>query len=326
MGLFDLFKSKSNTESQTTEEKKKEPKVSFEVLRDDGVRAMKMGEVSFAAKCFAAALDMKDDLTTLSYLAEAQIRLQDYKQARPSLEKLVAKAPDNLTLQLLLARTQGHLQDYEAMKATSKAALALDNESADAMYYSADAAFHLGDPFNAIALLTQTLQKHEDFAEARSLRAKVLMGMAQMQEALEDTSKLAKDNPENEEYLAQHATVLAALDKDEEAIKTLQNLRAYNPFNREAVVQLCGIFEKTAQHDKSLSLLDESIDLQPDFALAYKIRGGIKLHLNDKEGAAADLKKSLEISPELAKQVDGEFSTLENQLNDRYRSMNPYQF
>ena len=84
MGLFDLFKSKATNENQETQEATA-PQVSFEVLRDDGVRAMKMGEVPFAAKCFTAALEMKDDLTTLSYLAEAQIRMQNYEEARPSL-------------------------------------------------------------------------------------------------------------------------------------------------------------------------------------------------------------------------------------------------
>ena len=325
MGLFDIFKSKDKNDSANTAEKS-EPKVSFEVLRDDGVRAMKMGEVPYAIKCFTAALEMKEDLTTLSYLAEAQIRMQDYEQARPSLEKLVEEAPDNLTLVLLLARTQGELKDYSAMKATADKGLQLDAESASAKYYAADAAYHLGDPFTPIALLTQAIEQHPEFAEARSLRARILMGMQQFQEAINDTEILAKENPENEEYLAQHATVLTALNRDEEAIQTLEKLKAYNPFNREAVLLLCGIYEKNTQYDKALAILDEAIDLQPDFGKAYKIRGGIKLHLNDKAGAAEDLSKSLEVEPELAKEVDGEYTTLENQLKDRFRSMNPYQF
>ena len=324
MGLFDLFKSKPKTEN--TDAEKSEPKVSFEVLRDDGVRAMKMGEVPFAVKCFTAALEMKDDLTTLSYLAEAQIRMQDYEKARPSLERLVEAAPENLTLILLLARTLGELKDYATMKTIAEKALALESESSAGKYYAADAAYNLGDPFTAIALLTQALEKHADFADARSLRARILMGMQQFQEAVNDTEILVAENAENEEYLAQHAQVLTAIDRDDEAIDTLLKLKEYNPFNREAVVLLCGVYEKKSLHDKALELLDEAIELQPDFGKAYKIRGGIKLHLNDKEGAAADLTKSLEVEPELAKEVDGEYTTLENQLKDRFRSMNPYQF
>ena len=323
MGLFDIFKNKPKEEKA---EEKNEPKVSFEVLRDDGVRAMKMGEVPFAIKCFTAALETKDDLNTLSYLAEAYVRMLDFEKARPILEKLVEAAPDNLTLILLLARAQGELKDYEAMKATTDKAMALDADSDSAKYYAADAAYHLGDPFTPIALLTQALEKHPEFAEARSLRATILMGMQQFLEAVNDTSLLAQENPENEEYLAQHAKVLTALNRDEEAIQTLEQLKTYNPFNREATILLCAIYEKNTEFDKALALLDEAIELQPDFGKAYKIRGGIKLHLNDKAGAAEDLSKSLEVEPELAREVDGEYTTLENQLKDRFRSMNPYQF
>ena len=323
MGLFDLFKNKPKEENESADS---ESKVSFEVLRDDGVRAMKMGEVDFATKCFTAALEMKDDLTTLSYLAEAQIRMQEYAKARPTLEKLVEQAPENVTIHLLLAKTLGELKDFAAMKATAQNALALDADSVSAKYYLADASFRLGDPFNAIALLTQVIQKQPDFADARSLRARILCGMYQYQDALEDTTALAETEPENEEYQLQHAGVLEALEKNEEAEATLKKMIEYNPFNRDAILNLANLYDKMSLHDKALQTLDEAIEMQPDFAKAYKMRGGIKLHLKDQAGAAEDLKKSLELEPEIANQIEGEFSTLENKMNERYKNMNPYGF
>lgn len=322
MGLLDLFKSKEKNECQTAE---KNATVSFDVLRDDGVRAMKMGEVAFAAKCFEAALERQEDPTTLSYLAEAQIRLQAYDQARPSLEKLVECAPDNLTLWLLLSKTLGKLEDYAAMKTTSEKAMQLDATSGEAKYYAADAAFHLGDPFNAIALLTQAIQLNDQLAEAYALRAKILCAMGQYQEALKDTTQLVQLQ-EDEDYILQHATTLAAAGQTDDALQLLEKLLEYNPFQQEAILAIADLYVSSSHYDKALEVLDQAIELQPDFAKAYKARGGIKLHLNDKAGAASDLKKSLEISPELIQQIEGAYSTLENQLNDRYKAMNPYQF
>ena len=43
-------------------------------------------------------------------------------------------------------------------------------------------------------------------------------------------------------------------------------------------------------------------------------------------GAADDLKRSLELAPEKAAELDGEYTNVENQMNARYRSMNPYGF
>ena len=48
----------------------------FQTLRDDGVRAMHMGEFPFAQKCFDAALAIHtDDLQTLAYKAEVLFRM-----------------------------------------------------------------------------------------------------------------------------------------------------------------------------------------------------------------------------------------------------------
>lgn len=57
-------------------------------------------------------------------------------------------------------------------------------------------------------------------------------------------------------------------------------------------------YVSTHQLDKALQLYDEAIDLQPDFAEAYKERGNVRMQLHDKEGAMDDLKKSLELAPE----------------------------
>ena len=48
--------------------------------------------------------------------------------------------------------------------------------------------------------------------------------------------------------------------------------------------------------------------------------------LNDKAGAADDLKKALENSPEAAKALEGQFSNIEQEMNEQYKNRNPYGF
>ena len=50
----------------------------------------------------------------------------------------------------------------------------------------------------------------------------------------------------------------------------------------------------------------------PQLAEAYQLRGGVKLRLHDKLGAADDLKKALQIKPELAQSLEGAFSNMDN--------------
>ena len=78
--------------------------------------------------------------------------------------------------------------------------------------------------------------------------------------------------------------------------------------------------------DKALALYDEAIDLDPTFAEAWRCRGGVRHHLHDEAGAADDLKHALELAPANEVVPDGEYSNVENAMNDRYRSLNPYGF
>ena len=82
----------------------------FETLRDDGVRAMQMGEVPFALKCFEEALNITPgDRRTQAFKAEAHLRMGQYAEALPLLKALAADEPCNHDLQLMLLQTLGEL-------------------------------------------------------------------------------------------------------------------------------------------------------------------------------------------------------------------------
>ena len=145
-------------------------------------------------------------------------------------------------------------------------------------------------------------------------------------EVLADAEALVALDPEEETYHMLHAQTCAALGRTDEAVADCEAVRAQNPFAQEAVLLLGALYEQATQWDKALALYDEAIDLQPDFAAAYKARGGVKHHLKDEAGAAEDLKQALTLAPEKAAEIDGSYTNVENEMNARYRQMNPYGF
>lgn len=330
MGLFDFLKRRDDATEGTDAAAAREQTAQrhrFETLRDDGVRAMRMGAADYAAKCFAAALEMQpEDLRTTGYMAECLCGMQEYAAARPYLERLAAAEPRNVEVRLLLARSLGRTADFPAMRTACDALMADFPDEPRAVRLAAEAARGLGDALSAVALLTRALAADEEDTAARLLRARVLADMGQWNEVLADTERLNAGGAAGEDALLLHGDALAATGRTDEAQAVFVRLLENNPFDRDATLRLGGLHEAAGTYDRALAVYDEAIALQPDFAEAYKRRGGVRLALHDEAGAADDLKRALELQPEAAKSIDGEFSSLQDQVNARYRAMNPYGF
>lgn len=321
MGLFDFFKSKpAEQEVQISEES------SVAILHDDGIRAMKMGEVKYAEKCFAKALELRDDLQLVKLLAEVKLRLQDFEEALPLLQRVAEAEPENVEAQLLLGQTYGKLGDYATMKAIADKLQESLPEDARVLYIGGEADQGVGDVVSAIARLTKAIELQPLYSAPRLLRAQILSGMGQYKEVLEDTEVLLKQDSEREEVLLLQANSLVALGETEKAEAVYARLLEANPFSRDGVIFFAEFYCRTSRIDKALELCNEAIELQPDFARAYQLRANIKMQLNDKIGADEDLKKSMELQSESFEKADGEFSNVENKVAERYRNMNPYGF
>ena len=64
-----------------------------------------------------------------------------------------------------------------------------------------------------------------------------------------------------------------------------------------------------AQHNdaEAIEVLSLAIERNPFLTDAYRLRGAARLRMGDKEGAAADAKKVLELHPEEMEGINGEF-------------------
>lgn len=59
--------------------------------------------------------------------------------------------------------------------------------------------------------------------------------------------------------------------------------------------------------DDAILLYDKIIEQMPDYANAYYERGRARHQAGDLRGSAEDLKRALQLSPELEKQITGQF-------------------
>ncbi len=315
---------------ETPEEKAgKRRERDFDVLKYDGVRARRIGEVKYAIRCFREALALRDDDETAGFLAEALLSDGQAGEARDVLAKMAEENPDRIEIRLAMTRADEMMQDYARMDEDCRAALQIDGGHAVALYRAARARHALRDETGAVALLTQAVMQDERLAEAYLLRAEVLRDTGSLTEAEADIDHLLESpdaQPPSEEAMMMKAALRLRQGDAPAAITYYNKVRTENPLMGEAYVGLSAAYAANRQLDKALSTLDEAVELMPDFSEGYKERGRIKLMLNDKAGATDDLKKALEISPDAAKDIDGQFTNIERETNEQYKSRNPYGF
>lgn len=321
MGIFDFFKSKPAANKEKPSESN-----NYAILHDDGIRAMKMGEVRYAEKCFAQALALQDDLQMVKLLAEAKIRLQDFEGAQPLLERVAEAEPENADVYLILAQTYGILGQYEKMEDVANQLLGSYPENPHVLYLYGEACHYLGENSPAITYLSKALELQPRYSAPRLLRAQIFVSKSEYNKALEDANVLTELDAENEDFLLLKADALAGNGQAEAAEAAYESLLALNPFCQEGVLHCADFYRSTARYEKALQVCNEAIELEPDFALAYRLRSDIKKDMNDEAGAAEDLRKSLDLQPEEGASTDGEFTTVENKMAERYRNMNPYGF
>lgn len=307
------------TESNNTDD-------NFAMLRDDGVRAMRAGQLQYAERCFTAALQCKNDDVTKSYLAEIYINLNMGEKALPILDQLTEQHPEEIKLFLAKAEAACQCSDWHAMNTAADQILRIDSKNSNGFLNKALALFGLKDYIQTIVLLTQILTDKPDATQARMLRAKVLYEMQQYGEAEKDVDVIINEEQANEDTFALKGDICRALGNIGTAILNYNKMREIDPFNQEAVLKLGKIYVESHQLDKALSLYDEAIELQPNFAQAYKERGGVRFQLHDELGATDDLKKALELAPEEGHQLDGKYENVQNEMESRYKAQNPFGF
>ena len=75
----------------------------------------------------------------------------------------------------------------------------------------------------------------------------------------------------------------------------------------------------------ALALLTERLTKEPENVEALKMRGEMLLKLGDKQGAQEDARRLMEIAPEMASDINGDFTAkgVEQRPKRRISNLNP---
>ena len=279
-------------ENNPEEQKKNNEARNFDILKYDGVKAMRTHQMDYAVKCFREALKIKDDPESRDYLSQALLATGALEEALAELKTLAAQAPDNAKVLLQAAHVAYMLEDYAEMKQLCLKAQELEGDSATVSYMLAQAAKGEGNLVETIALLTKAVAQDEQHGDARLLRARTLLAMGDAKGAREDADWLMGHTEDNEDVLLLAARVAYAEGKAAEAIAVYDKVMEQNPFQLDALRE----------------------------------RGKLKLEQGDKQGAEEDMRRLLELNPGELDGTNGEYQAegVEQMMKRAYSPINPF--
>ena len=295
--------------------KKTEEEKNFDILKYDGIRAMRIGKLTYALKCFEEATAIQEDLETMQHQANTYIRVNRMDDARQLMNRMTEIASDQPLVFQSLASLCYMQEDYKGMDEACRKALALNDQDPATYFLSAKAAVGLSNGIQAIAMLTKAIMLNEEFVEAYQMRAEILWTMRQAKDANEDIEKLLSMNPEDENALLLKGEILAVSGEEEKALELIDQVLALNPFSEKAYLLKGSYFLAKQAFDKALGVYDEALEINPNFAQAYHERGRVKLAKGDKQGSMEDMKRAIELSPENGANISGEYNNYEQQKN-----------
>lgn len=284
--LKKIFGVSEDNTPKTQEEKEAEGKKNFDILKYDGVRALKTRQVDYAVECFNHALEISDDLEIRDYLSQAYMATGELTKAYEQLQMLAEAQPDNVGIFIRMAHVAYMMEDYVIMGTACEKALLAEKDSPEALYLYAKACVGTGDVTNAIAMLTKALSVKPDYADAYLLRGEVLVGDGKLDEADHDAAWLLDKFPDNEDVLMLKANIERAYGHGEQAVGFLSKVIDANPFRAEA----------------------------------YKLRGELRGVSGDAEGAEEDLAHAAELAENAAGEQEG---NIENRVKEAYANSNP---
>lgn len=274
------------------EERKNEEAKNFDLLKYDGVKATRIGQLDYAVKCFREALKLQDDLETRNYLQRTLIHAGRLDEAMVELKEIAARVSDNTDVLLQAAHVAYMQEDYTAMADLCRQAQDNAGDNALVSYMTAQSAIGLGDKIGGIAHLTKAIALDEGLADARLLRAQTLMGMGDIDSAKDDAAWLLEHTDDQEDVLLLAARLMHAEGKNDDALSTYDHIIELNPFQIDA----------------------------------YKERGQICFEMGDKKGAEEAMQKVLELDPQALNGISGDYEAegIEQKVKQAYSFMNPF--
>jgi tetratricopeptide (TPR) repeat protein len=265
------------------EKRQAEEAKNFEILKYDGVKALKIRQWQQAIRCLSHALSIREDLECRDYLSQALIQDNQLTAAYEELQKLHEAEPDNQDILQRMANVAFVMEDYGAMASSCEKALLISKDNPEIYYLYGRACMGQEDLTNAIAMFTKAISLNEDYGDAYLMRAGVMLQRGEVEAAEQDCQWLLERASSVEDVLILKAKVETA----------------------------------KGNHSEALSYYDKVIEGNPFSIEGFTLRAELKKQMGDQQGAEADLARLREINP------DGNDEDLEQKMNEAYKNSNP---
>ena len=265
------------------EKRQAEEAKNFEILKYDGVKALKIRQWQQAIRCLSHALSIREDLECRDYLSQALIQDNQLTAAYEELQKLHEAEPDNQDILQRMANVAFVMEDYGAMASSCEKALLISKDNPEIYYLYGRACMGQEDLTNAIAMFTKAISLNEDYGDAYLMRAGVMLQRGEVEAAEQDCQWLLERASSVEDVLILKAKVETA----------------------------------KGNHSEALSYYDKVIEGNPFSIEGFTLRAELKKQMGDLQGAEEDLARLREINP------DGNDEDLEQKMNEAYKNSNP---
>jgi tetratricopeptide (TPR) repeat protein len=281
---MNFFKALFGGKDENPEEKRQaEEAKNFEILKYDGVKALKIRQWQQAIRCLNHALSIREDLECRDYLSQALIQDNQLTAAYEELQKLHEAEPDNQEILQRMANVAFVMEDYGAMASSCEKALLISKDNPEIYYLYGRACMGQEDLTNAIAMFTKAISLNEDYGDAYLMRAGVMLQRGEVEAAEQDCQWLLERASSVEDVLILKAKVETA----------------------------------KGNHSEALSYYDKVIEGNPFSIEGFTLRAELKKQMGDLQGAEEDLARLREINPE------GNDEDLEQKMNEAYKNSNP---
>lgn len=281
---MNFFKALFGGKDENPEEKRQaEEAKNFEILKYDGVKALKIRQWQQAIRCLNHALSIREDLECRDYLSQALIQDNQLTAAYEELQKLHEAEPDNQEILQRMANVAFVMEDYGAMASSCEKALLISKDNPEIYYLYGRACMGQEDLTNAIAMFTKAISLNEDYGDAYLMRAGVMLQRGEVEAAEQDCQWLLERASSVEDVLILKAKVETA----------------------------------KGNHSEALSYYDKVIEGNPFSIEGFTLRAELKKQMGDQQGAEEDLARLREINPE------GNDEDLEQKMNEAYKNSNP---
>lgn len=257
MGLLSFIF--GNVESKADNTEKKDNR-EFEILKFDGVKALKTGMVDYAIKCLTSALEIKQDYDTMEYLATIYLRTYNTDEAKELLGKMVEMQPDNFVAYTLMANVYSQEEDLAQTREYGLKALELNPNQPNLYVLLSRNELRGGNSELAQEYVSKSLEQDNTSFVAKQLMAEVLTVNGQYDKAEELINQLIADEVEPDECIILLGDLFLAKKDADEARAQYERALEYNPFNEKAKCKLALLYSSMGETQKGIDYLTEEVE------------------------------------------------------------------